>query len=71
MQRVLPTRWGLSILEGLILFALLVVLCYAIQQLWPASGFAQAIHAGFHVIAIALQWVAGGLNALAGILNQL
>jgi hypothetical protein len=50
---------------------MLVALCFGIQHIWPDSGFAMAIHAGFHVIAVALQWVAAGLVALAGVLNQL
>lgn len=71
MKRVLPTRWGLSIFEGLLLFAAFVALMFGIQHLWPTSGFAEAVHAGFHVIAIALDWVASGLTTLATLLNQL
>lgn len=70
-MKFLPTRWGLSILEGLIVFAGFVALMFAIQHLWPTSGFAQAVHAGFHVIAVTLQWVAAGLSTLAGLTNQL
>jgi hypothetical protein len=70
MQRILPTRWGLSLIEGVILLALLVGLCFGIHHLWPDSGLAQAIHAGFHVIVVAVQGLAGLLQALAGLLSQ-
>jgi hypothetical protein len=70
MQRILPTRWGLSLIEGVIMLALLVALCYGMAHLWPDSGLAHAIHAGFHVIAVAVQGVAGVLQAVAGLLSQ-
>lgn len=70
MHRILPTRWGLNIFEGLIVLALLVGLCYGIHHLWPDSGLTQAIHAVFHVIAVAVQGTAGILQALAGLLSQ-
>jgi hypothetical protein len=70
MHRILPTRWGLSLIEGLILCALLVGLCYGIAHLWPDSGLAHAIHTGFHVIAVAVQGVAGVLQAVASLLSQ-
>jgi hypothetical protein len=54
----------------LIVLALLVGLCYSIHHLWPDSGLAQAIHAVFHVIAVAVQALAGILQALVGLLSQ-
>lgn len=71
MRRLLPTRWGLSLLEALFVLAAVVVICVLIQQFAPSSGLAKAIHAGFHVFALALQWLATGLNYLAALLNQL
>lgn len=50
---------------------ILIVICVLIQLTVPDSGLAKALHTGFHAFAIGLQWVAGGLNALAGLLNQL
>jgi hypothetical protein len=70
-SRLLPTRWGLNLFEGLLVFAVIVALLFAIDHLWPTSGFAQAVHAGAHVISIALLWVAAGLSSLASVINQL
>jgi hypothetical protein len=49
----------------------IIVLCRAIQILAPTSGLAHALHQGFHTLAIGLEWIAGGLTALASLLNQL
>jgi F0F1-type ATP synthase membrane subunit a len=70
MHRILPTRWGLNLFEGLIVLALLVGLCYGIHHLWPDSGVAQAIHAVFHIFTVVVQAGVGVLQALAGLLSQ-
>lgn len=48
-----------------------IVICVLIQVVAPTSGLAHALHTGFHALALFLQWLAGGLNSLAGLLNQL
>jgi len=47
------------------------VLVGAIRVVAPTSGLSQALHQGFHALAIGLQWVASGLSALAQVLGQL
>ena len=49
----------------------LIVVCLLIKAAAPDSGLAKALHTGFHAFALGLQWIANGLNALAGLLNQL
>jgi hypothetical protein len=50
---------------------IVIVVCAAIELIAPGSGLAKAIHTGFHFFAIVLEWIAGGLTALATLLNQL
>jgi hypothetical protein len=52
-------------------FFIVIVVCAGIQLAFPSSGLAHAIHQGFHFLALLLGWLAGGLSALAGLLNQL
>ena len=51
-------------------FAVIVV-CVLIRVVLPGSGLAQALHTGFHALVLFLQWIAGGLNNLASLLDQL
>lgn len=53
-----------------ILFAVIVIIG-AIQIVAPSSGFAIALHRGFHALALGVAWVGNGLIQLAAILNQL
>jgi len=55
------------------LFVAIVVLISvgAVHVVAPNSGLSQALHQGFHALAIGLQWIAGGLSALAQVLGQL
>ena len=48
-----------------------MVLVGAIRVVAPNSGLAQALHQGFHALAVGLQWIASGLSALAQLLSQL
>jgi bacteriorhodopsin len=48
-----------------------IVIVGAIRVVAPTSGLSQALHQGFHALALGLQWVAGGLSALAQVLGQL
>ncbi len=48
-----------------------IVLVGAIRVVAPNSGLSQALHQGFHALAIGLQWIASGLSALAQLLGQL
>jgi hypothetical protein len=43
----------------------------AIRLVAPTSGLSQALHQGFHALAVGLQWIASGLSALAQLLVQL
>ncbi len=48
-----------------------IVLVGAIRVVAPNSGLSQALHQGFHALAVGLQWIGGGLSSLAQLLNQL
>jgi hypothetical protein len=48
-----------------------IVIVGAIRVVAPTSGLAQALHQGFHALALGLQWIASGLAALAQLLGQL
>jgi len=48
-----------------------IVLVGAIRVVAPNSGLSQALHQGFHALAVGLQWIASGLSALAQLLGQL
>jgi hypothetical protein len=49
----------------------LIVLVGAIRVVAPTSGLSQALHQGFHALAVGLQWIASGFSALAQLLAQL
>jgi hypothetical protein len=48
-----------------------MIIVGAIRVVAPTSGLSQALHQGFHALAVGLQWIANGLSALAQLLNQL
>jgi hypothetical protein len=48
-----------------------IVLVGAIRVVAPNSGLSQALHQGFHALAVGLQWIGSGLSSLAQLLNQL
>ena len=48
-----------------------MIIVGAIRVVAPNSGLSQALHQGFHALALGLLWVANGLSALAQLLNQL
>jgi hypothetical protein len=43
----------------------------AIHVIAPTSVLSQALHQGFHALAVGLQWIASGLSTLAQLLGQL
>jgi hypothetical protein len=47
------------------------VIVGAIRVVAPSSGLSQALHQGFHALALGVQWIANGLSVLAQLLNQL
>jgi hypothetical protein len=49
----------------------IIVIVAAIRFVAPTSGLSQALHQGFHALAIGLQWIASGLSALSQLLGQL
>jgi hypothetical protein len=55
------------------IFGILVVIIIvgAIRVVAPNSGLSQALHQGFHALALGLQWVGSGLSDLAQLLGQL
>lgn len=71
MHKILPTRWGLSIFEGLIVLALLVAISWTIQHVAPGSGLAEGIHVFWHIFTVITQVCANILSAIAAFLNQL
>ena len=49
----------------------MIVIVGAIRVVAPSSGLSQALHQGFHALALGVQWIANGFLALAQLLNQL
>ena len=66
-QRAKSWRWY----DWLFVAIAVIVIVGAIRFVAPTSGLSQSLHQGFHALAIGLEWIAGGLTALAGLLNQL
>jgi hypothetical protein len=63
------TRWRWY--DWLALAIAVIVVVGAIRVVAPTSGLSQALHQGFHALALGLQWIANGLSALAQLLDQL
>jgi hypothetical protein len=57
--------------DWVFVIVVVMVLVGAIRVVAPNSGLSQALHQGFHALAVGLQWIAGGLSALAQLLGQL
>jgi hypothetical protein len=57
--------------DWLVLAIAVIVLVGALRVVAPTSGLSQALHQGFHALALGLEWIANGLSALAQLLNQL
>jgi hypothetical protein len=57
--------------DWLFVIVVVMVLVGAIRVVAPNSGLSQALHQGFHALAVGLQWIASGLSALAQLLGQL
>src|SRR5215470_17339598 len=57
--------------DWLFVSIVVIVIVAAIRVVAPTSGLSQALHQGFHALALGLQWTANGLSALAQLLNQL
>jgi hypothetical protein len=66
-----PSSWGMKFFDVIFMIFVVIIVCAGIQLAFPSSGLAHAIHQGFHFLAILLGWIAGGLTALAQLLNQL
>ncbi len=60
-------RW----FDWIFVAVVIIVIVGAIRVVAPNSGLSQALHQGFHALAVGLQWVASGLSALAQVLGQL
>ena len=48
-----------------------IVIVGAIRVVAPTSGLSQALHQGFHALAVGLAWIASGLSQLSQLLGQL
>ncbi len=57
--------------DWLFVTVVVIVIVGAIRVVAPTSGLSQALHQGFHALALGVQWIASGLSALAQILDQL
>jgi hypothetical protein len=57
--------------DWLFVAIVVIIIVGAIRVVAPNSGLSQALHQGFHALAVALQWIANGLSALAQLLGQL
>jgi hypothetical protein len=65
----LSSRWRWY--DWICVAVVLIVIVGAIHVVAPTSGLSQALHQGFHALAIGLQWIASGVSALAQLLGQL
>jgi hypothetical protein len=63
------TRWRWY--DWIALAIAVIVIVGALRVVAPTSGLSQALHQGFHALALGLEWIANGLSALAQLLNQL
>jgi hypothetical protein len=63
------TRWRWF--DWIALAIAVIVIVGALRVVAPTSGLSQALHQGFHALALGLEWIANGLSALAQLLNQL
>ena len=57
--------------DWIVVALVVIVIVGAIRVVAPSSGLSQALHQGFHALALGLQWIASGLSALAQVLGQL
>jgi ethanolamine transporter EutH len=57
--------------DWLFVIVVVMIIVGAIRVIAPTSGLSQALHQGFHALAVGLQWIASGLSALAQLLGQL
>jgi hypothetical protein len=60
-------RW----FDWVFVMIVIIVIVGAIRVVAPASGLSQALHQGFHALAVGLQWIASGLSELSQLLGQL
>jgi hypothetical protein len=60
-------RW----FDWLFVAIVVIIIVGAIRVVAPTSGLSQALHQGFHALAVGLQWIGSGLSALAQLLGQL
>ena len=65
----LSMRWRWY--DWIFVAVVVIVIVGAIRVVAPNSGLSQALHQGFHALAVALQWVGSGLSDLAQLLGQL
>ncbi len=66
-SRAKSWRWY----DWIFVAVVVIIICVIIRVVAPTSGLTHALHTGFHALVLFLQWIAGGLNDLAGLLNQL
>ena len=57
--------------DWLFVAVVVIVIVGAIRVVAPTSGLSQALHQGFHALALGVGWIASGLSALAQLLGQL
>jgi hypothetical protein len=65
------SRLSLKWYDWVCVAIVVIVIVGAIRVVAPTSGLSQALHQGFHALAVGLQWIANGLSALAQLLGQL
>ena len=53
-------RW----FDWLFVAIVVIIIVGAIRVVAPTSGLSQALHQGFHALAVGLQWIGSGLSAL-------
>jgi hypothetical protein len=65
----LSMRWRWY--DWIFVIVVVIIIVGAVRVVAPNSGLSQALHQGFHALAVGLQWIASGLADLAQLLGQL
>jgi hypothetical protein len=61
MSKVLPSKWGLKLIDALVI---LILLALVVKLVAPTSGFSIWLTQGFNLAGATLQWFAGGIQQL-------
>jgi hypothetical protein len=61
MSKVLPSKWGLKLIDALLIIFVIALLFKFVA---PTSGFSIWLTQGFNLAGATLQWLASGVQQL-------